>query len=310
MRLQAITAALCCASFAPFASIAWAQSESRTVVYDGMGGARDWSTVQSGDSRSNETYRNLNGRRVPSEKSEENGVLVVERLTRRFDASANPLPPEKTVSETTTRPDGSASEKVTTYRGDINGALQPVERATAEVRKSGDTTQRETSIERKTLNGGFEAVERRVANETATKTASERDETIYARDSNGRFAEAWRTVVKATISGSEVREQTDVYDAAATGQLQLARQSVARAVTDASGAVRREVDVFGPAAQGRPIESGSPAQLRERQVYTTQPSADGTVIQVFAVQRPTLNSPNEFEPLRKVSETVCKGKCQ
>lgn len=315
MRLLAITA-LCCAPFSPFAPFALAQSESRTVVYDGTGGARDWSTVRTGDSRTSETYRNLNGRRVPFETSEEKvlsnegGVRVVERMTRRFDPNGNPLPPEKTVSETTTRSDGSATEKVTTYRGDINGALQPVERTTAEIRKSGDSTQRETSIERKTLNGGFEAVERRVANETATKTASERDETIYARDANGRFAESWRTVVKATITGNEVREQTDDYDAATTGRLQLARQSVARTVKDASGAERREVDIFGPAAQGRSIDGSTPAQLRERQVYTTQPSADGTVIQVFAVQRASVNSGRELEPLRKVSETVCKGKCQ
>lgn len=309
MRLLAI-GALCCAAFA------FAQSESRTSVYDGMGNRRDWSTVQAGDSRSNETFRNLNGRRVPFESSEEKvirnegGVRIVERTTRRFDANGNPLPAEKAVVETVTRPDGSATEKITNYRGDINGTLQPVERATAEIRKSDGATLRETAIERKTLNGGFETVERRVASETATKTASERNETVYARDANGRFAETWRTVVKATITGNEIREQTDEYDAATTGRLQLARQSVARIVKDPSGAERREIDIFGPAAQGRAIESGTPAQLRERQVYTTQPSADGTVIQVFAVQRPTINSTRELEPLRKVSETVCKGKCQ
>ena len=117
-------------------------------------------------------------------------------------------------------------------------------------------------------------------------------------------------MVKATISGNEVREQTDEYDAATTGQLQLARQAIARTVKDPSGVERREVDVFGPAAQGRPIDANSPAQLRERQIFTTRPSSDGTVIQVYSVQRPTLNSSRELEPPRKVSETVCKGKCQ
>lgn len=302
--------ALCCAS------LAFAQSESRTTVFDGLGNGRDWSTVQSGDSRTNETFRNLNGRNVPFEQTEEKvlrnegGVRVVERVTRRFDANGHPLPPEKTVSETTAHAGGSATETVTTYRGDINGTLQPVERAKAEIHTSDGTTRRETSIERKTLNGGFEAVERRVANETSSKTASERDETVYARDANGRFAETWRTVVKATINGNEVREQTDEYDSATTGQLQLARQAISRTVKETSGAERREVDIFGPAAQGRPIDSSSPAELRERQIYTTQPSADGTVVQVFAVQRPSLNSTNKLEPPRKVSQTVCKGKCQ
>lgn len=312
MRHPAITA-LCCASIA---IAAFAQRESRTVVFDGLGNGRDWSTIQSGDSRSSETFRNLNGKRVPSESSEEKvlrneaGVRIVERVTRRFDASGNALPPEKTVSETTTRPDGSVVERTTTYRGDINGTLQPVERSIAESRTSAGATQRETSIERKTLNGGFEAVERRVANETSTKGASERDETVYARDTNGRFNEAWRTVIKATVAGNEVREQTDEYDAATTGRLQLARQAIARTVKDASGAQRREVDIFGPAAQGRPIDANSPAQLRERQIYTSQPSPDGTIIQVYAVQRPSLNSARELEPPRKVSEIICKGKCQ
>ncbi|MBL0160638.1 MAG: hypothetical protein IPP47_26680 [Bryobacterales bacterium] len=315
MRLQAISA-FCCAALSCAACAALAQTESRTVVFDGLGNGRDWSTVQAGDSRSNETFRNLNGRRVPFESSEEKvirnegGVRIVERISRRFDPNGNPLPPEKSVSETTTRPDGSVAEKVTTYRGDINGALQPVERTTAEIRKAGNTTQREMAIERKTLNGGFETVERRIASEAATKDASERNETTYARDANGRFVEAWRTVVKATISGNEVREQTDEYDAATTGQLQLARQAIARTVKDPSGVERREVDVFGPAAQGRPIDANSPAQLRERQIFTTRPSSDGTVIQVYSVQRPTLNSSRELEPPRKVSETVCKGKCQ
>jgi len=315
MRLQA-TFALRCASITITALAAFAQSESKTVVFDGMGNRRDWSTVQAGDSRTNETYRNLNGRRVPFESSQEKvvrnegGVRVVEKVTRRFDANGNPLPPEKTVSETTTRADGSMAEKITTYRGDINGKLQPVERSTAEIRTSGGATQRETSIERQTINGGFEAVERRVANETASKSASERQETIYARDANGRFSEAWRTVVKATITGNEVNEQTDEYDAAVSGHLQLARQSVARTVKEPSGTERREVDIFGPAAQGRPIEAGTTVQLRERQIYTTQPSADGTVVQVFAVQRPSVNSPRQLEAPRKVSETVCKGKCQ
>lgn len=292
------------------------QSESRTVVFDGLGQGREWSTVQSGDSRTRETYRNLNGRSVPHEQIEEKvlrsegGVRVVERVTRRFDPNGNALPPEKTVAETVTRADGTATETVTAYRGDINGRLQPVERATTEIRKADGATQRETSVERRTLNGGFEAVERRVASETETKTNTARDETIYARDANGRFVETWRTVVRATITGNEVREQTDEYDAATTGRLQLARQAIARTVKDASGAERREVDVYGPAAPGRPIDAGSPAHLRERQIYTTQPSADGTVIQVYAVQRPSVNSPRELEAPRKVSQTVCKGKCQ
>jgi hypothetical protein len=70
------------------------------------------------------------------------------------------------------------------------------------------------------------------------------------------------------------------------------------------------VDVFGPAAPGRAVSSEGTMELREKQYFTSRQSADGSVVQVFSVQRPSLNSTRELGPVQKIAETVCKGKCQ
>ncbi|QOY89141.1 hypothetical protein [Paludibaculum fermentans] len=292
------------------------QSQSTTAVYDINGHRVDWSQSQAGDGRTAQTQRNLNGRSVPIEKVEEKvvknegGVRVVERTVRRYDVTGNPLPPEKVVTETETRADGTAVEKSTVYRGDLNGNLQPAERTVSSTRKSGNTAVTETEVERNTINGGFERVERRVAQETTEKTSSERDETVYTRDANGRFSEAGRKVVRSKTEGGVQQEQVDEYESATSGSLKLARQTVARVSKQADGTEKREVDVFGPAAPGRAIPDSSAMQLREKQVFTSKQSGDGSVVQVFAVQRPSVNSTKELGPLQKISETVCQGKCQ
>lgn len=294
---------------------AW-QRQSSTTIRDLNGRPVDWSQARSGDGRSAETVQTLNGRRAPLEQLQEKvlknggGVRVVERVLTRYDQDGRPLPPEKTVVETTTRPDGSSTERATVYRGDLNGQLRPAERTVTESSKSGDTTTSQTAIERASINGGFDLAERRTARETATKTSSERDELIYTRDANGQFIESVRTVTRSRTEGGETQTQVDEYEAVTSGSLKLARQSVGRIVKGPGGAERKEIDVFGPAAPGRAIPSGGALQLRERQVYTSRQSSDGSVVQVFAIQRPSLTNTKELGPLTTISETVCQGKCQ
>ncbi|MBI5086449.1 MAG: hypothetical protein HZB13_17875 [Acidobacteria bacterium] len=288
------------------------QKQSSTYVFDINGRRTDWTQARSGEGASSETIRDVNGQRIPVEQVQEKvlrnegGVRIVERTTKRFDPNGRPLPPEKTVVESTTRPDGSGTESVTTYRGDLNGNLQLSERAATQFRKSGDTITRETSVERTGISGSLEAVERRVVQETTTKTTSEKDETIYSRDSNGRFAETGRRIVKAATIDGKVREQVDEYESATTGRLQLARTSVATTAKTADGGERKEVDVYGPAAPGRAISTDGKLQLRERQYYTSRQSADGATVQVFAVQRPNLGPKADLGPVQTISETVSR----
>lgn len=291
------------------------QSRSVTTVRDINGRAVEWSQSASAGGARGESVRNLNGIRAPIEEAKEEvlrdsgGVRIVQRTLTRYGQDGRPLPPERTLVETTTRSDGSSTERTTIWRGDINGQLRPIERSVRESSKSGDTVTSQTAIERPNINGGFQLAERRNARETTTQTSSERDEIISAPDANGHFKDTVRTVTRSRTVNGQVETRTDEYEAVTTGALILARQSVARKVKDAAGE-RQEIDVYGPAATGRVITPGEGFQLRERQIYTSSQSADGSVVQVFAIQRPSLNSSRELGPPTTISETVCRGKCQ
>jgi len=289
------------------------QRQSTTYVLDLNGNRVDWAQSRAGDGRSSETIRSLNGRNVPIEQVEEKvirnegGVRVVERLAKRYDPNGAPLPPVKTVIETTTRPDGSSSEKLTVYQGDLNGNLRPYERTTVESNKAGDTTTSQTTRETTSINGGFDAVERRATRTTATKTSSESDEMVYLRNANGDFTQAARVVTRSQIADGETRQQVDEYESATSmSGLKLFRQSIGRTVIAADGSERKEVDVFGPAAPGRPVADDRKLQLRERQIYSSRQSADGTTVQVFSIQRPKLTSTEDLGPVQKISETVTR----
>ncbi len=309
MRTFVLSTMICAFTFAQ-------ERQTSTSVWDLNGHRVDWTQARSGDGRSSETLRNLNGRNVPLEQVQERvvrnegGVRVVERITKKYDLNGNPLPPEKAVTETTTRSDGSSTEQVTLYRGDINGSLKPAERSITESRKSGDVTTSQTTRERPSINGGFDAYERRSATVTETRTSKESDELVYLRDANGNFNEAARRVIRAKTTGNETQEQVDEYESATTGSLRLSRQSAGRITKNPDGTERKEVDVFGPAAPGRAIPDGGAMQLRERQFYASRQSPDGSTVQVFSVQRPSLTSTKELGPVQRISETVCKGKCQ
>lgn len=292
------------------------QSESRTFVFDPNGRRLEWSATTRGQGYQAETIRDLNGRRVPVESVEERvvrreaGLQLVERLIRRYSPDGQPLPPEKVLVETVSRPDGSVRETTTIYRGDLNGALRPAERILTETRRNQGITVSETRVERAGLSGGFLLVEKRSATEVvrAGNQASERDETVFVPDANGRLIPAQRRVVRSRERDGTLQQQADEYEAATTGALRLSRQLVSVTRKNPDGSEETVVDVYGVNAPGRPIEPGAAPQLRERQIYTSRQSPDGSVVTVFAVQRPSLNSTRELGPPEKVSETVTRTK--
>jgi hypothetical protein len=239
--------------------------------------------------------------------SKEGGKTVVERISRRNSPDGRPMPPEKTRVETLTKDDGSTTETVVVYRGDLNGSLQPAERSVTHTVKAGAEVKSETTVERISLNGSFAPVERRAA---ATVSADDRSETnvvVYRPDTNGRMSEAARQTVKSATKDGVATEQTEDYENASTGQMRLSRQTVARTVKNPDGTERREVDVYGPAAPGRTIGDG--LQLRERQIYSRSP-ADGQVVEQMFIQRPGLEDSKKLSAPQLVSETVCQGKCK
>lgn len=294
------------------------QRESQTYVFDPNGRRTEWTVAIQGEGQTSETVRNLNGRQVPVQQTEEtvtrkpDGTVVVERLIRRYDSNGSPLPPERIVTETTTRADGTLLEVSTVYRSDVNGRLSPAEKAVREARREGGRTVSETRVERSSVNGRFELLEKRAATETVRESgaekSSEHDETVYLRDPNGLFVPARRRITRARESGGRAEQQVEEYEAATTGTLRLSRQVVSLTEKKPDGTENTVVDVYGVAAPGRAIEPGAGAQLRERQIFTSRQSADGTVVTVFAVQRPSLNSPKELGRPETVSETVTRVK--
>ena len=90
--------------------------------------------------------------------------------------------------------------------------------------------------------------------------------------------------------------------------MQLSRQTVSRLKKNPDGTETRVVDVFGSSAPGRAV-SGEGMQLRERQIIDRQPTSDGGFVESFSIQRPGLTSSRELGPAKKISETVCSGKC-
>ena len=186
------------------AAAVWAQQkESRTYVFDPNGRRVEWSASTQGAGFSSETIRDVNGRAVPVESVEERvlrkeqGLQVTERVIRRYTPDGRPLPPEKVLVETVTRPDGTITETSTVYRGDLNGNLRPAERTHSETRKSGEQAVTETRVERASLSGGFTLVEKRAATEVVREAdrSSQREETVYVPDTNGRLVAAQRRVV-------------------------------------------------------------------------------------------------------------------
>jgi hypothetical protein len=300
----------CCATLP-----GWAQERtSTTYVYDSEGRRVPWSTSTAGAGGATQTMRNANGREVPQEQVEEkvstapDGSKSVERLIRRFDANGQPLPPEKSVSVEKKNADGSTSLVTTVYRGDLNGRLAPSERTIVETRAAGDTTRSQMIVERPNVSGNLEPVERRVATTSGAAGQSETDELVYRKDSNSRFSEAARHVIRQRKENGVIVEQTDDFETASTGALQLSRQTVSRVTRNPDGTETRVVDVFGNNAPGRAVSKDG-MQLRERQIIDRRPTPDGGFVESFSIQRPGLTASRELGPAKKISETVCSGKC-
>jgi hypothetical protein len=291
------------------------ESSSRTYVFDANGRRVEWSATRAGDSSRSETIATINGTRATLEQVEEKVLLkepgrtVVERLIKRKSPDGQPLPPEKIRIETAEREDGSSTESVTRFQGDLNGILKPAERSVTHSLKAGNQIRSETSVERVSINGAFSTVERRASTTVAGENQSETNVVVYRPDASGRMAEAARQVLRQAVKDNLTTEQADEYENASTGKMRLSRQTVSRIVKNPDGSERKEVDVFGANAPGRAMAGEGALQLRERQIYDRRP-VDGQVVEQFSIQRPALHDARSLSAPQLISETVCVGKCK
>jgi hypothetical protein len=195
------------------------------------------------------------------------------------------------------------------YRNDINGNSVEAERRVIETRVQGSTTVTETAVERPTLNGSFEVTGKSTQVAEKTPAGENVSNSDYRRAQSGEFYEAFRRVTQATKSGSQTTVQGAEYEIGATGKMELARQSVAITSKGSDGASVTELSLYDRAADGRSQAHDAPLQIKEQQTIERIPGPGGALTEVVTARRPTLADPTSLGEPRKISETVCRGKC-
>lgn len=299
--------------------IALGQASTTTSarVPDLNGGYEPGSTYSTskgpGGSSRVEYAPSINGTLAPRESVQEKVVRddgsgkVIERIVRRYDATGNPGPPEKTVIEERRGADGSTQTTSTVYRGDLNGNLQVYERSVSRAVTQGTSTNTETTIERASIDGALKVAEK--VSTAVTRPAKDAEQQTVTRmrvDANGNFYEAVREVTdKQTQAQGQVVENRAQYVGGT-----LTEQSVARTVTSASGARTVVVDVFAPQAPGLSADPGGRLALKEQQVITSEPGPGGKVTQTVVSKKPTVSDANRLGPGQVVSQAVCTGDCK
>lgn len=305
--------------FVVTALIALGQTSTTTSarIPDLNGGYSPGSTYSStsgprGSSRI-EYAPSINGTLAPRESVEEKIIRqdsagkVVERYVRRYDATGNPGPVEKTVIEERRAPDGSTQTTSTVYRGDLNGNLQVYERSISRAVTQGNATNTETTIERASIDGALKVSEKVSAALTRpAKDAEQQTVTRMRVDTNGNLYEAVREVSdKQVTAQGQIIENRAQYVSGA-----LTEQSVARTVTSPTGARTVTVDLFGPQAPGLSADPTGRLALKEQQVITAEPGPGGKITETVVSRKPNVSDANRLGPAQVLSKAVCTGDCK
>ena len=265
-----------------------------------------------GRSESTEVLQSINGRMVPIQRVQERVLRddssgrVVERIIREFDQTGNPSAPAKEIIEEQKRPDGSSTRQVSSYRGDINGSMQLIEKSMTQTQTSASTENAETVVQRPTVNGSLETVEKQSVVKVKQPSGYTEDKTTYRRDGNGGFRAAVRETTEHAEQGQQSSDSTAEYELGSTGQLQLHSQKVTKTITAADGSKDQVVDLFGQNVPGTVDQGG--LKLYEQQLIQKK-QRPNEVTETVSVRRPTVSDPKVLGSARQISETVCRGKC-
>lgn len=289
------------------------QQSSVTVTRDVNGRSVSGPRIEAGGGQRTELLQSINGRLVPVERVEEKvlredaGGRVVERVVRKFDANGNPGLAEKTLIEES-KSAGGSTVRTTTFRSDINGRFEPAERSLTQAAQSGASITTDTVIERPNLNGGFQTVEKRSSVAQERPDGRVENTTVYRPDGGGRFVEARRESREETKKGDQVSVNATTYEPDVQGRLALRSQVAERSVKNADGSTSVERNLYRVEAPGVAGSTGAAPRLIEQQLIDRK-AADGGVVESLSVRRPSASNPNSLGAPEKLSETVCKGKC-
>jgi hypothetical protein len=300
----------CVLAFA-VAGFSFAQSVTTKYSTDINGYRIPESTSTANGSSHTELYQSINGKNVPLERSEQRVLRddpsgkVTETILRKYDRDGHVISTERTVSEEQKLTGGASHIQATTFRTDVNGREEAVERRSTDTKVSSGTTITDISVQRPSPNGGFEIAEKRNLVSQAQSTR----ESIYRKGIGGDFVEAVRETKTTVKNGDQTLENTAEYEIGATGQLQLHSQSSATIVKQADGSEARQVNLYGPSMWAQARTEGAPPTLQEQQIINRKKNTDGSVVETLSVRRPTVSDPNRLGDITKISETVCTGKC-
>lgn len=260
----------------------------------------------------------INGQLAPRESIEEKVLRddangrVVERNVRRFDATGNAGPVEKTVIEE--RKSGNTLVTTSTvYRGDLNGNLIPAERSVAQAVEQGNTVQTNVTVERSGFDGQMTPVER-IAQTTVKSSPETQQQTTtrMRRDANGNFYEAVREVRDTTTTPSSSKNGgTTVENRAQYVDGALAEQTVARTVTQPNGSRTTVVDVYATQQPGMSADSTGRLALKEQQQIVREVGSGGrTATETVTSRKPNVSDPGRLGPAQVLSRTTCNGGCE
>ena len=299
------------------AALAAAQNTASTYTKDLNGNrveAQSFNTSATGEKT--ERFQSINGRQVPLEQSvdrvvsQDSNSKVTERIVKKFNRDGQVASTERVVIEENKLPGGSSTVRETTYRSDVNGTSREAERKTIETRVSGSTATANTVIDRPGLNGSMETVEKRSAVTDGPPDNQRTTESVYRPALSGGFQEALRTVKTASKVNDTAKETTANYEPGMNGKLELASQSEATTTKQPDGTDVTQTNLFAKTVAGNVQDSSGAMRVKEQQVMQRRTNPDGSVVETLSVRRPSVSDPNRLGDLQKLSETVCKGKCQ
>jgi len=298
------------------AALAWPQSATTTYLKDLNGNRVEGQAFTSTDGERTEIYQSINGRQVPLEQSVDHVVRedangkVTERILRKFNPNGQLASTERVLIEESKLAGGGSSVRETTYQSDVNGSFREAERRTTETRADGANSTTSTTIDRPTLNGSLEPVEKRSAITEGPAGNQRTTESVYRRDGAGGFQEALRYVKAESAVNGTTTETTANYEPGVDGQLRLASQSDSTTTKRPDGVEVIQTNLYAPTVAGVLQDNNAAMRIQEQQIAERRTNPDGSVVETLSVRRPTTSDPNRLGELQKLSETVCKGKCQ
>lgn len=304
----------------PLLSLAFALTAAAQAVVTGSTTDINGNPVNAGstvttDHQTTQLTQSINGQQVPLEQSsskvlsEDANGRVVETIVRKYNPNGQLVSTERIVKDEH-KHGSDTSVRTTTYRSDINGNMNEAERKVVESTTQGGVTNTQTVVERPTVNGSMQAVEKRsLVSKKSGDDNTHSDETVYRLSGNGDYYPALREITDTSKEGGQTVAKTSHYEPISGSQLQLTQQSVSTVTKHPDGSEEEQVSLYGNAVPGNVRESGSPLQLFEQQIIDRQKGPGDTVVQTVSIRRPTMSNPNTLGPVRKISETTCKGNC-